>query len=46
MWNMKVVVKPIVVKVLGRVAMNLEKRLGELEIRGRTEDTTKISSDT
>ena len=36
-WNMKVTVIPVVVRDLGMVPKGLEKRLGELEIRGRIE---------
>ena len=34
--NMKVTVIPILVRVLGMILNDLEKRLEELEIRGRT----------
>ena len=35
LWNMIVKVIPIVVGALGTVPINLEKRLEDLEIRGR-----------
>ena len=37
LWNMRVEVIPIVVRALGTVPINLEKRLEDLEIRGRTD---------
>ena len=37
MWNIRVIVILIVFDVLGTVCKDLEKRLGELEIRGRIE---------
>ena len=37
LWNMRVKMIPIVVGALGTVPINLEKRLEELEIRGRIE---------
>jgi len=37
LWNMKYKVIPIVVGVLGTVPIKLEKRLEDLEIRGRIE---------
>ena len=37
MWNMRVTVIPIVISVLGVVPKDLEKRLEDLEIRGRIE---------
>ena len=42
---MKVTVIPVVVRALGIVPKNLEKRLDELEIRGRIKTTTKIYLD-
>ena len=37
LWNMRVKVIPIVVCALGTVPIKLEKRLEDLEIRGRIE---------
>ena len=37
LWNMRVKVIPIIVGALGTVPINLEKRLEDLEIRGRIE---------
>ena len=37
LWNMRVKVIPIVVGALGAVPINLEKRLEDMEIRGRIE---------
>ena len=50
LWNMKVTVMPIVVGVLGMAPKGLERRLEELEIRGRighrNHSITKISLNT
>ena len=40
--NMKVTVISIVVGALGMVSKDLEKRLGEIETRGRIETTTLL----
>ena len=37
LWNMRVKVIPIVVGALGTIPKSLEKRLEDLEIRGRIE---------
>ena len=44
LWNMKMTVIPIVVGGIGTIPMNQDERLGELEIRERTEiiDTTAL----
>ena len=39
LWNMKMTVIPIVISALGTISKVLERRLEELEIRGRTEAT-------
>ena len=43
LWNMRVKVIPIVVGALETVLINLEKRLGDLEIRGRIETVQTTS---
>ena len=37
LWDMKVTVKPIIFRAFGTVPKDVEKRLGELEIKRRLE---------
>ena len=44
LWNMKVIVIPVVAHVLGKIPKGFERGLEELEIGGRIENTALLRS--